>query len=207
MLSQFSRVWLFVTLWAVAHHGILQASILEWVVMPSSRGSSWPSDQIHNSCVSCIGRWVLYHFAAWEAAFQSTECFISALHPELHSVVCWKSADAAAHDIILVEVDGKCQLVVDTGYKSSMPLLQQALLRNRSWGPGFTAAPCVSIPPALTGCGPCRWFSKGSCQVQFFWTETSYSIHSLCNVHSVSSSLHDDLPPEPTRAASWVSLL
>ena len=36
----------------------LQARILEWVVMPSSRGSSWPRDQIH---VSCIDRWTLYH--------------------------------------------------------------------------------------------------------------------------------------------------
>ena len=26
-------------------HGILQARILEWVAIPSSRGSSWPSDQ------------------------------------------------------------------------------------------------------------------------------------------------------------------
>ena len=42
-------------------HGILQARILEWVAMPSSRGSFSPRDQIHVSCVSCIGRWVLYH--------------------------------------------------------------------------------------------------------------------------------------------------
>ena len=41
-------------------HGILQARILEWVAMPSSRGSSRPRDQIQVSCVSCIGRWVLY---------------------------------------------------------------------------------------------------------------------------------------------------
>ena len=30
-------------------HGILQARILEWVAMPSSRGSSWPRDR---SCIS-----------------------------------------------------------------------------------------------------------------------------------------------------------
>ena len=28
-------------------HGILQARILEWVAMPSSRGSSWPRNQTH----------------------------------------------------------------------------------------------------------------------------------------------------------------
>ena len=35
-------------------HGILQARILEWVAIPSSRGSSQPRDQTHVSCVSCI---------------------------------------------------------------------------------------------------------------------------------------------------------
>ena len=35
-------------------HGILQARILEWVAMPSSRGSSWPRDQTQVSCSSCI---------------------------------------------------------------------------------------------------------------------------------------------------------
>ena len=42
-------------------HGVLQARILEWVAMPSSRGSSRPRDRTHISYISCIGRWVLYH--------------------------------------------------------------------------------------------------------------------------------------------------
>ena len=42
-------------------HAILQARILEWVVMPSCRGSSWPRVRTRISYVSCIGRWVLYH--------------------------------------------------------------------------------------------------------------------------------------------------
>ena len=43
-------------------YGILQARILEWVAMPSSRGSSWPRDQTSTSYISCIGRRVLYHW-------------------------------------------------------------------------------------------------------------------------------------------------
>ena len=35
-------------------YGILQARKLEWVAMPSSRGSSRPRDQTHISCSSCI---------------------------------------------------------------------------------------------------------------------------------------------------------
>ena len=43
-------------------HGILQARILWWVVMPSSRGSSQPRDWTHVSHVFCIGRQILYHY-------------------------------------------------------------------------------------------------------------------------------------------------
>ena len=45
-------------------HGILQARILEWVAIPFSSRSSWPRDW---TCISCIGRQVLYHWASWEA--------------------------------------------------------------------------------------------------------------------------------------------
>ena len=42
-------------------HGILQARILEWVAMPSSRESSQPRDKTCVSFISSIGRWVPYH--------------------------------------------------------------------------------------------------------------------------------------------------
>ena len=40
-------------------HGTSQASILEWVAISLSRGSSLPRDRIH---VSCVGRQILYHW-------------------------------------------------------------------------------------------------------------------------------------------------
>ena len=75
VLSCFSRVWLCATLWTVAHqaisvHGILQARILEWVAMSSSRGSSWPRDQTRVSNFSCLGRQVLYHQCHQQASPQ-----------------------------------------------------------------------------------------------------------------------------------------
>ena len=45
-------------------HGILQPRILQWVAISSFRGSSWPRYQ---TCVSCIGRQILYHGATREA--------------------------------------------------------------------------------------------------------------------------------------------
>jgi len=59
MLSRFSHVWLFGTLWTAACQallsmGILQARILEWVAMPSSRRFSWPRNRTCISCGSCL---------------------------------------------------------------------------------------------------------------------------------------------------------
>ena len=52
-----SCVGLFATPWTVTHQaplsiGILQAGILEWTAMPSSRGSSQPRDQTQVSHVA-----------------------------------------------------------------------------------------------------------------------------------------------------------
>ena len=44
-------------------HGIFQARLLEWVAISYSRGYSQSRDQTGVSCVSCIGRQILYH---WE---------------------------------------------------------------------------------------------------------------------------------------------
>ena len=47
-------------------HGILQARVLEWVAISSSRGSSWPRDLTWVSDVSCIGRFFTT-CATWDA--------------------------------------------------------------------------------------------------------------------------------------------
>ena len=44
-------------------HGDSQARILEWVAMPSSKGSSRPRDGTH---VSCLAGRFFYHWATWE---------------------------------------------------------------------------------------------------------------------------------------------
>ena len=40
--------------------------------MPSSRGSSPPTDRTHISYISCIGRQILYHSVTWEALAKDT---------------------------------------------------------------------------------------------------------------------------------------
>ena len=45
--------------------GIFQAGILEWVAISFSRGS-FPSQLRDQTPISCIGRWILYHWATRE---------------------------------------------------------------------------------------------------------------------------------------------
>ena len=57
-------------------HGISQARMLEWVAISFSRGPYRHRDQ---TLLSCIGRWILYHGATWEAHndhLWSTNCYV-----------------------------------------------------------------------------------------------------------------------------------
>ena len=65
-------------------HGIVQARILEWVAISSSRESSWSRDGTWVSCISCIGRQVLYHCATWEAPVYTQIYVRECLSPR-----CW----------------------------------------------------------------------------------------------------------------------
>ena len=60
-------------------HRILQARILEWVAMPSSRGSSQPRDRTLVSCVFCTGRQILYQCATCEGYELGGHCRRSGL--------------------------------------------------------------------------------------------------------------------------------
>ena len=57
VIKSLSHVWLFATPWTVACQGplsmgIIQESILEWVAMPSSRGSSQPRERTQVSYIA-----------------------------------------------------------------------------------------------------------------------------------------------------------
>ena len=89
MLSCFSCVWLFVTLWTVGFQaplsmGILQGWILEWVAMPSSRGSSQSRDQTQVSCIAggFFSIWAI--FTIW-ATREALVCVYTHTHSHTHT--------------------------------------------------------------------------------------------------------------------------
>ena len=48
-------------------HRIFQERILAWIAISRYKGLSWPRDWTHVTCISCIGRRILYHWATWKA--------------------------------------------------------------------------------------------------------------------------------------------
>ena len=54
-------------------HGILQARMLDWVAISSSRGSSRPRNGTCVSCIFCIDRPILYHCTTWEAHWNGNQ--------------------------------------------------------------------------------------------------------------------------------------
>ena len=60
--------------------GIFQARILEWVVMPSSRGSSRPRDQTQVSCVPYTDRRFFTASTTWETQQWSEPSTMQEVH-------------------------------------------------------------------------------------------------------------------------------
>jgi len=58
-------------------HGVFQARILEWVANSYSRESSQPRDLTH---ISCIGRWIFYHYTTWETLNSIVTVFYYYIH-------------------------------------------------------------------------------------------------------------------------------
>ena len=68
-------------------HGILQARILEWVAIPFSRGSSWHRGQ---TCVSYVGRQILYHWANGKPFRVHSRCLLGELISSVFPRIFWE---------------------------------------------------------------------------------------------------------------------
>ena len=81
MLSHFSHIWLCnhvdCSLPSSSVHGILQARILEWIAMPSSRGCSQPRDQTCTSCLPALAGGLFTTCATWEGRESESRSVVS----------------------------------------------------------------------------------------------------------------------------------
>ena len=79
-------------------HGILPATILKWVAISFSRRSSWPRDWTCISCISCIGRQILYPLSHWEASHETVFLQITTSQ-DIDYILCsqrWRSSIKSA---------------------------------------------------------------------------------------------------------------
>ena len=71
--------------------GILQTRTLEWITMPSSKGSSWSRDWNCISYVFCIGRQVLYHLGNPKACLEGINSLSFCLSGKVFILFhCWR---------------------------------------------------------------------------------------------------------------------
>ena len=91
-----SRVWFFTPLLTVAQQvplsmGFSRQEYWGWVAISSPRGSFQPKNQTCVSCISCLGRWILYHWATWEdQKSRRAEAKIFNLHLQPYfSILAW----------------------------------------------------------------------------------------------------------------------
>ena len=84
--SVLSHVRLFATLCAVACQIPLSMKISRqeyWSGLPFPTSGHLPHPGIKPvSCISCIGRWILYHFVIWEAQWQGDRYYSSFYFPQ-----------------------------------------------------------------------------------------------------------------------------
>ena len=78
-------------------HGTIQARILEWVAISFSRRSFPPRDQTCVSCITCIGRLILYHYSTREVL----------LYQGIHTAEKHKQTNKQNPQVILIK---KCEI-------------------------------------------------------------------------------------------------
>ena len=91
MLSRFSHVQLCdpisCSLPGSSVHGILQATILEWVAEPSSRGSSQPRDRTRVSCLPALAGRFFTTSATWEAHIVCIISYMIYIYKKLYKYI------------------------------------------------------------------------------------------------------------------------
>ena len=64
-------------------HGNLQARMLEWVALPSFRGSSLPRERTHVSCIFCVAGRLFTHWVTCKALYFTYSKYLLTSYPVL----------------------------------------------------------------------------------------------------------------------------
>ena len=183
MRSHFSCVWLFATLWTVAHQaplpmGILQARILEWVAMPSSfsqfssvRLFATPWTAGCQGSLSITNSWSLLKLTSFESVMPSNHLILC--HPLFFLPSIFPSINFSNESVL--HIDGQSirvsasVSVLPTNIQDWFPLDELV------WSP---CSPKDSQRPSPTS----QSKSINSSALSFLYDPTLTSIHDYQNI-------------------------
>ena len=148
--SHSSHVQLFVTIWMVyslpgsSVHGIVQARILEWVVMLSSRGSSWPRDLTRVPWGYCTaGRFFttelcrkINHINSDARRIEEKMKSLNILFPlapHSHAELLGSSSHCLEDPYVILGLEHYCNIFKFTWYKCKCIIFKAALIFLPPW--------------------------------------------------------------------------
>ena len=156
-------------------HGILQARILQWVAISSSRGSFSLRDRTRVSCVSCIAGRLFTHWAITEAHM----CLApsnSACPPEIHreggeTGTLGLSSLSDFHHPVVIHAFSLLVLTLLSSRKHSQS-------KSRSWRPSYRYF--IFFSERLSGCKSEK-MGKQACKV---WTPWDTILQTKLRAHA-----------------------
>ena len=111
-------------------HGILQARILEWVAIFSSRGSSQPRDRTHASCSSCIaGRFFTPEPPGKAKGYSVCVCAVAQSGPTLCNLLDFSLLGSSVHGILQARLLEWVAISFSKGY-STCPQIFWSIVAN-----------------------------------------------------------------------------
>ena len=83
--------------------GILQARIMEWAAMPSSRGPSWPRGWTRVFYVSCLGWWALHRSHHMGSPNVSYQCLLEREKTDVQHKSLWDTENTSTLNVGVLE--------------------------------------------------------------------------------------------------------
>ena len=204
-------------------HGIFQARILEWVAVYFSRGSFQPRDWTWISCVSCVGRQVLYQLSHQGSLFSLIrQCLLLGETSLLVTSIHWFYFFYVWYMILLL----LCVVLTTNTYFKLSVKFSHSVVSDSLWPHGLQHArlPCPSptSKACSNSCPSSRWYhptisssvvpfsshfqsfpASGSFQMSQFFASGGQSIGVSASASGLPMNIQDWFPLGWT---GWISL-
>ena len=148
-------------------HGISQARILEWGAISFSRASSWTRNR---TCVSCISRQFLYHWATREGQSNMTDTLTRKGQRYTKKTAMWPQAEIGVMHLTsqaTPRITGNHQKLKETWKKFAPTSFRGGMTLSPHWFQTSATAAAKSLQSYPTLCDPIDGSPPGSPSLGF----------------------------------------